>query len=388
MSVIIIARVTILSACGADYALCYLYRIIKEKDREKTLMLSSDTARYTLRPVYEEQRSLWDQVVTEHAYGHLLQSWGWGELKAHSGWRPLRLALWDRQELRYVALAQVLRRSAPHLPLMAGHLAYIPRGPVIDWSNAELCGSFFTQLAARLQAQGALTLRIEPNVEHGSADGMLALRSFTAFSMQPITAVQPLRTILLDLAPSEELLLAQMKEKWRYNVRLGVRKGVKVRVAQTVEDMREWYHIMQMTSERDQFGIHTLEYYMHVWDIFVSQGQARLYLADYEGQLLAGIFVSLFARQGIYLYGASSNEQRQFMPNYVLQWEAMRWAKSQGALSYDLWGIPATDDDDEAMAGVYRFKSGWGGRVVQFVGGYEQVYRPMAMQVARRFMPQ
>lgn len=97
--------------------------------------------------------------------------------------------------------------------------------------------------------------------------------------------------------------------------------------------------------------------------------------------------MSLFARQGIYLYGASSNEQRQLMPNYVLQWEAMRWAKSQGASSYDLWGIPATDAEDEAMAGVYRFKGGWGGRVVQFLGGYEQVYRPITMQVARRFLP-
>lgn len=350
-------------------------------------MQSLYNARYTLRPIYEEQRFLWDQIVTEHPNGHLLQSWGWGELKARSGWRPLRLALWNRQELRYVAAAQVLRRTAAHLPLLAGHLAYLPRGPVLDWSNAELCEAFFSQLAMRLQSQGALTLRVEPNVEHDSVNSMAALQCIEALHMQPVQAVQPLRTIMLDLTASEEQLLAQMKEKWRYNVRLGARKGVKVRVAKTVEDVRAWYSILQTTSERDQFGIHTLEYYLHFWDIFVSQNRARLFLAECEGQLLAGIFVSLCARQAIYLYGASSNEQRQLMPNYVLQWEAMRWAKSQGAYSYDLWGIPPSDAGDEAMAGVYRFKGGWGGRIVQFLGGYEQVYRPITMQVARRFLP-
>ena len=350
-------------------------------------MPSSYTTRYALRPLYEEQRSLWNQVVSEHPSGHMLQSWEWGELKAQSGWRPLRLALWDRQKLRYVAAAQVLRRTVPHMPLMAGHLAYIPRGPVIDWSDAEVCEAFFTQLAARVQAQGALTLRIEPDLENASANGVAALHTFKALSMQPIQAVQPLRTILLDLTPPEEVLLAQMKEKWRYNVRLGLRKGVRVRVAQTVDDVQGWYHIMQLTSERDQFGIHTLEYYLHAWQLFASRGLARLFLAEHEGQLLAGIFVSLFARQGIYLYGASSNEQRQLMPNYVLQWEAIRWTKGQGAQSYDFWGIPATDAQEEEMAGVYRFKRGWGGRVVQFLGAYEQVYRPMTMQVARRFLP-
>jgi lipid II:glycine glycyltransferase (peptidoglycan interpeptide bridge formation enzyme) len=94
----------------------------------------------------------------------------------------------------------------------------------------------------------------------------------------------------------------------------------------------------------------------------------------------------VFAGQGVYLYGASSNEQRQLMPNYVLQWEAICWAKACGAREYDFWGIPATDADDEAMAGVYRFKRGWGGRVVQFVGCYESVYRPLMMKVASRFL--
>jgi lipid II:glycine glycyltransferase (peptidoglycan interpeptide bridge formation enzyme) len=157
-------------------------------------------------------------------------------------------------------------------------------------------------------------------------------------------------------------------------------------VAQDETDVQAWYRLLQTTRERDQFGIHTLDYYLRAWHVFAPRQQGRLLLAEHEGQLLAGIFVGLFGSQAIYLYGASSNEQRHLMPNYLLQWEAIRWAKQQGASLYDFWGIPETDDEAEAMSGVYRFKRGWGGRIVQFLGGYERVYRPLAMSVARRFM--
>jgi peptidoglycan pentaglycine glycine transferase (the first glycine) len=333
---------------------------------------------YKLCPVSSVQRQQWDAFVANAPSGHLLQSWGWGELKAHSGWSPLRLALWHGDDI--VAAASILRRTAAHLPLRIGHLAYIPKGPVIDWSDSLLCATFFSQLTAYLHKQSAIALRMEPGEETLAGDWISKLQMHSA------PPVQPLRTIMLDLAPSEEMLLAQMKEKWRYNVRLAARKGVTVRVAETPADVDAWYRLLQATGERDQFGIHSSNYYLDAWHIFAPHNQARLLLAEYDGQLLAGIFVGLFARQAIYLYGASSNEQRQLMPNYLLQWEAIRWARQQGAHSYDFWGIPATDAEDEAMAGVYRFKRGWGGRIVQFSGCYEAVYRPLAMNIASRFM--
>ena len=347
-------------------------------------MANSYSHQYALRPVSFVQRGEWDAFVSQHAQGHLLQSWGWGELKASSGWHPVRLALWD--ESRMVAVAQVLRKTAPHVPLRLGHLAYIPKGPVIDWAQAELCEVFFTQLNAYLLAQGTLAVHFEPSPELESQWGELALKRLAPIGVHSAPAVQPLRTIVLDLAADEATLLAQMKEKWRYNIRLGTRKGVTVRVASSLEDVHAWYALLQTTGERDQFGIHTLDYYQRVWQIFAPYDCIRLFLAEYEGQLLAGIFVGLFAGQGLYLYGASSNEQRQLMPNYVLQWEAIRWSKQQGALLYDFWGIPETDEENEAMAGVYRFKRGWGGRVVQFPGCYEHIYHPLLMQVARKFL--
>ncbi len=341
-------------------------------------MLSS----YILRPVFAEKCQQWDAFISNAPSGHLLQSWGWGELKAHAGWSPLRLALWNGDEI--VAAASILRRTASHFPLHAGHLAYIPKGPVLDWSDTNLCTVFFSQLNAYLRKQGAIAIRVEPGEDILAAE--IVLQRLRDMQMRSVSPVQPLRTIILDLTPPEETLLAQMKEKWRYNVRLAARRGVTIRVAETADDVRAWYHLLQTTGERDQFGVHSCNYYLDAWHIFVPRNEVRLLLAEHDGQLLAGIFVGLFARQAIYLYGASGNEQRQLMPNHLLQWEAIRWARQRGALSYDFWGIPATDADDEAMAGVYRFKSGWGGRIVQFPGCYETIYRPLTMHIASRFI--
>jgi peptidoglycan pentaglycine glycine transferase (the first glycine) len=215
---------------------------------------------------------------------------------------------------------------------------------------------------------------------------LAVLRSEAILQAASVPPVQPLRTIMLDLTPDEKTLLAQMKEKWRYNVRLASRRGVTVRVADSPADVQRWYQLLQTTGERDEFGIHTCEYYMRVWELFRSRNEVQLLLAEHDGQLLAGIFAGIFGRQALYLYGASSNEQRHLMPNYLLQWEAIRQVRQQGALLYDFCGIPETDAETEAMAGVYRFKRGWGGRVVQFPGGYQQVYRPLLMNIANRFL--
>lgn len=345
--------------------------------------------RYRLRMMRCEQREVWDRYVAAHPHGHLLQSWGWGELKASSGWRPLRLALWDERQQSLVGAAQVLRRSGARVPFQAGYLAYIPKGPLLDWRQVEQCAAFVEQLSAYLRQHGALALLIEPaqELEVTSESAAGAQDCFAPLQLYPAPAVQPLRTIRLDLQPGEETLRANMKEKWRYNLRLAERKGVIVRPAQSEHDVRAWYELLQTTSQRDDFGIHTLDYYLRAWNLFAPHEQARLLLAEHEGTLLAGIFVGLFAREGIYLYGASSNERRNLMPNYLLQWQAILWAKQQGATSYDFWGIPATDDAQEAMAGVYRFKSGWGGRVVNYVGCFEHAFHPMGMRLARQFLP-
>jgi peptidoglycan pentaglycine glycine transferase (the first glycine) len=349
--------------------------------------------RYILGTINLHRRASWDKFVATHSRGRFLQSWGWGTLKSDAGWHPLRVVLWDREREQIVAGAQILRRTIAHMPPRLGHLAYIPRGPVLAWScqeNSDSPGSehsdiFFAQLLPFLRKQGAVALHVELPLEDGEEESIQARHVLAAWRFRSVRPVQPIRTIVLDLTRDEQGLLAGMKEKWRYNIRLAGRKGVQVRLARGKEDVQAWYRLLQITGQRDQFGIHSFDYYWRAWQIFVPLQQAQLFLAEYEGQLLAGIFVGCMAQQAIYLYGASGNEQRNLMPNYLLQWEAIRWAKSQGATSYDLWGIPETDDMEEAMAGVYRFKNGWGGRVVRLAGNYEHVFRSLSVSLARRW---
>lgn len=346
---------------------------------------------FVLRPFLSSQQEEWDSFVSGHCQGHLLQSWGWGDLKAGASWKPLRLALYSGASGKIVAAAQVLRRTVPYMPARLGHLAYVPKGPVLDWQASTESGESLVQLFLRklrtfLRNQGALALQIEPHLEIGTPAAQAAQVHLRELGFHETQPVQPLRTIVLDIQPDEETLLARMKEKWRYNVRLAARKGVEVRVAGTLEELQTWYALLQTTSERDDFGIHTFEYYRKAWHVLGPRRQARLFLAWADGELLAGIFVGLLGREAIYLYGASGNARRNLMPNYLLQWEAICRAREAGASTYDFWGIPATDQADEAMAGVHRFKSGWGGRAVSFIGNYEYAYHPLLMRTARALL--
>ena len=176
-----------------------------------------------------------------------------------------------------------------------------------------------------------------------------------------------------------------MKAKWRYNVRLSKRKGIVVRGA-GAEGLDAFYALMRVTGERDTFGIHSKAYYRRALELFAPQGRVHLFLAEYEGTPVAGLMAYAFNRQAWYFYGASSNAHRQRMPNHGLQWRAMQWAKEKGCARYDLWGIPDADEDPETadLAGVQRFKEGFGGEIVRYVGAYDYAYHPRLYRLLER----
>jgi lipid II:glycine glycyltransferase (peptidoglycan interpeptide bridge formation enzyme) len=183
-----------------------------------------------------------------------------------------------------------------------------------------------------------------------------------------------------------------MKQKTRYNVRLGLKRGIIVRPTTEVE---VFYDLVRVTSERDQFGVHSLAYYQRCFDLFSPRGECELLIAEYEGQPLAGLMVFRRGRRAWYFYGASSNEYRELMPSYLLQWEAMRWAKNQGCEEYDLWGVPDADADSleanftsrsDGLWGVYRFKRGFGGVLQRAVGPWDRVYKPTLYRLYSMWM--
>ncbi|HEX2999162.1 MAG TPA: peptidoglycan bridge formation glycyltransferase FemA/FemB family protein [Armatimonadota bacterium] len=328
----------------------------------------------------------WDDFVRAGG-GHLLQSAGWGELKSRFGWSALRLAL--EKDGALVAGAQVLFRRLP----LGLCLAYVPRGPVADPSRREICTALIDALSRAAKARGAFALKIEPDRQTGALNWPPS-SGLQTFHVERGATIQPQTTIHVDLTPEPDAILAAMKHKWRYNIRLAERKGVRVREG-TANDIPRFYQLLEITGVRDRFGIHSLDYYRAAFDLL--QVHARLFLAEYEGELLAAIFVTAFGEDGIYLYGASGNAHRERMPNHAVQWAAMQWAKSRGCVRYDLWGIPDLEGKDEENGGgtsarnegllpegLARFKQGFGGKVVRYAGAYDIVFARLKYRIYRQ----
>ncbi len=326
-------------------------------------------------------RAAWDEIVAALG-GRLLQSWGWGEFKSRHGWAAERLAITAGGEA--LAAAQVLFKRVGPLSV-----AYVPRGPLVG-DDAAL-PLLTVAIDALCRARRAVVAFIEPErpLPGLQAGGSLAWRPSDL-------TFQPKRTIKVSVDRSDDDLLARMKPKTRYNVRLATRRGVTARVGKA-SDLPAFYRLLQETSERDEFGIHGVEYYR---DALETLGDAAaLIMAEIGGEPAAGVIVARFADEAIYLYGASATAHQRHMPAYLAQFEAMRWARARGCRLYDLWGIPWEDEPGSeaegeesgqvnvrrGLWGVYRFKQGFGGEIVEYPGVFERPYVEPLVRLWRRF---
>lgn len=319
-----------------------------------------------------EDRATWDAALLSLPAPHVLQSWEWGAVKAQTGWAARRL-LWNGGDGSPQAAASVLVRRLPRLPV---GVAYVPKGPVLDWSDMGLAEEVLAAVEKEARRSGAIFVKIDPDVPVDSGTGqaltgMLRRRGWVESAEQ----IQFRNTALLDLGRGEEVLLAGMKPKWRYNIRLAERRGVQVREG-TTEDLLGFYDMVQETGARDGFLVRPFSYYEHTWRTFMEPADdaapsAHLLLAEVEGVAVAGLMVFCFGATAWYLYGASSDHQRQLMPNHLLQWEAMRLALARGCEVYDLWGAPDVLQESDPMWGVWRFKEGFGARFAPHIGAWD-----------------
>lgn len=321
----------------------------------------------------------WDAHIAGLPHSHLLQSWAWGDFKANYGWHARRLA-WAMAG--GPAAAQVLTRG--WLGLL--RVLYVPKGPLLDWQDAAQRAQVLDTLQDLARREHAIFVKIDPDVavsigppgaEQPSAIGQeleadLRRRGWR-FSPDQI---QFRNTVRLDLTPSLEALLAGMKPKTRYNVRLAERKGVRVR-AGTAGDLDLLYRLYAETSVRDGFVIRSLDYYHDAWGRFMTAGLAQPFIAEVDGQAVSALIVFRFAGTAWYMYGMSLEAHRDKMPNHLLQWQAIRWAKAQGCDTYDFWGAPDEFVETDPLWGVWRFKEGFGGQVVRHIGAWD--YAPSAL---------
>ena len=312
------------------------------------------------------ETSTWDVFLAQHPEAHILQTREWGELKSRFGWTA-------QPVVEGKAGALILFRRLP----FGFSLAYLPRGPVP--ATTESLALLMPRLDRLARQRRAVVMIVEPDLpEHTPTPESLSPLGLTPSRL----TVQPPRTITVDLGGTEEEILARMKQKTRYNINLARRHGVLVRDS---NDTDAFYALLQETTSRDGFAAHAPAYYRAAYDLFDARGGVRLLFAEHEGRPLAGLMAFAVGARAWYFYGASSSERREVMAPYLVQWEAMRWAKSLRCRSYDLWGVPDFDEAAlergfasraDGLWGVYRFKRGFGGRVERTVGSWQRVYAP------------
>jgi len=281
----------------------------------------------------------WNKFLENHSNTHLLQMGEWGELKKDFGWKPVRI-------INNEVSAQILFRRLP-LGLTIG---YMPK-PVFSNQWSVISEQFWKEADSICKKNRAVFLKIEPDVWN---DQFILHPSSFILSRHNI---QPPRTIVISIDDSEETILSRMKPKCRYNIRLAAKKGVTVRAW---DDILAFHEMMTVTGGRDNFGVHSLEYYRRAYELFHPKGACELLVAEYEGKPLASLMVFFNGKRAWYVYGASNDHERNRMPTYLLQWQAIRWAKERGCEEYDLWGVP--DENEETLEAQFesRHDGLWG----------------------------
>lgn len=335
--------------------------------------------------VSNTQPQAWDRFAAGLG-AQPFQAWAWGELKGRFGWEPHRLSTTDGR-----TGAQLLLR-----PFRGFSVAYVPRGP-FPGTAGPADGRLIDHAIDLARSRRAAFLRFEPDVlqtdEHAAElDRVLKAKGFR-------TAERTLgqrSSMRLDLSPSEEELFASFSKGHRADVKRAERMGVQVRVGSDESDVDELHRMLVATTERKAFDYHTAAYYRAMWRLFGDA--ARLYLAEYNDEIVAASLVLSWGDNGLYLFAGSTRAGLDSRAGHLLQWHAIRWAKERGAKTWDLWGIAdargrielaraagAADDSPEIVRleaearrdpkdGLERFKKGWGGVVVRTVPAYDRVF--------------
>jgi lipid II:glycine glycyltransferase (peptidoglycan interpeptide bridge formation enzyme) len=351
----------------------------------------------------------WDAFLSQIPDAHLLQTAAWGQLKSGFGWQAVWVITGEGQP---PVGAQVLFRRLP----LGLTLAYVPKGPVcgvevgLGRENSGVlkdhdvgaglgqedagvlkdhrpAPTLWAEIDAACRKRRAIFLKVEPDLWEDAAAGQPP----PGFDLSA-HAIQPPRTIVVDLGGSEEQILGRMKQKTRYNIRLAMKKGVVVRPC---PDLELFYRLMAATGQRDRFGVHSPEYYRRAYELFQPGGACEILLAEYEGLPLAAVMVFARGSRAWYFYGASADTHREYMATYLVQWEAMRWARKMGCAEYDLWGVPDCGEEileasfaqrSDGLWGVYRFKRGFGGNLRRSPGPWDRVYQPGLYGLYRMWM--
>lgn len=324
------------------------------------------------RLIKEDERGYFNDFIASVPKGHILQSYEWGQIKEKTGWEPLRMIVEDNGKA--IAAISILKRKIPGLNKT---IFYAPRGPVFSIDNEKVFDFILAEVKKLAKEHKAIFFKIDPDIKADNEHFAHLLKSkgfISAERGEGFDGIQPKYVFRLDISPDEETLFKNLHSKTRYNVRLAKRRGVTINTECTKEDLKEFYQILLETCERDNFLVRAYNYFEDMWDYLVEKGYAKLFMAEYDGKYIAGTLALIMGEKAWYLYGASSNQHRNVMPNYLLQWTMIKWAKENNCTLYDFRGVPGNLEKDNPLYGLFRFKKGFNGDYTEFIGEYDLPY--------------
>lgn len=309
------------------------------------------------------EASRWNAFVASSPERSFLQTWQWGALQEKMDIPHWHIVVEENGIIMAVAL--VLERS---LKLKYSWL-YIPRGPLFapGISNEQKQAAWEVleeKLRHLAEERDAFFVRVDPLLP------TLNRSTWRKASRE----VQPQHTLLLDLSSSEEVLLARMHSKTRYNVNLAQRKGVEVRFSNTKEDIEEFITLSRDVTSRTGFSYHPDDYYSALMEVLGAEGMAELAIATVQGETVAAHLMVYSDGIATYAHGASKSDKREFMAPALLYWKTILRAKEKGMHQYDFFGVaPEGAPEDHSWTGITRMKLGFGGTRVSYCGAHDLV---------------
>ncbi|GMQ60464.1 lipid II:glycine glycyltransferase FemX [Vallitalea sediminicola] len=365
-----------------------------------------------------------------HPNGHALQSVEWGNLKCIGEWTKELVGL-ENSKKELQATAMLLRRK---LPGISRYILYAPRGYVLDYKNIDLVKEFTNQLKQYAKKSKAIFVKIDPciiykertidgDIREDGIDNTKLIKSLKDMGYAhkgtnlDFEGIQPRFVFKLDVDKDKDTLFKSFHHKTRYNIRLAEKKGIEIYEG-SIEDLKEFERIMRVTGSRDDFITRPLKYFSDMYNTMEKQGKMKLFMAKYnvkkaldkavkdldkeenskkpnedrinklqkeipemtelanknpEGIIVSGAIVLLNGNKSWYLYGASDNLYRNLMPNYLLQWHMISYSMDYGCTLYDFRGISGDLDPNHHLYGLYRFKKGFNGDFVEYIGEFDLV---------------
>lgn len=316
----------------------------------------------------QKDHKKYQEFVENHPLGSIHQTVEWGEFQTRLAGRDKFWCLAvENEKGAILASALVIRQTLPFKKCWL----YSPRGPLADYHDQKVLELLFQKIREIGKAQNAVFFRFDPLIPEGENIAYKSLKARKAHAHY-----QPENTLILDLAPAEDDILKQMKPKGRYNIKVAQKHGVKICVSDgTQKDIDAFYSLLQQTTDRDEFSGHNKKFYEDMISVLGHQ-KAKLYLAEHGDKTVAGIIATFFKDTAIYYFGASSNESRNVMAPYLLQWRAIQDAKAAGYKYYDFLGIAPQEAKNHPWAGVTDFKLKFGGKRVNYYPAQEIVCQP------------